>query len=132
MLRSIVFKWAILAAAGVAVLFFSPAVAQLAAGAGTAQVSGVHLTAEMTPPAFITYFTGLTYPDTSAGLTACDEEGGELVYISDGEDLGYNCQLGNPDAGVYNLWITYINPNCHSCGDSTANVALAVRSAADR
>jgi hypothetical protein len=105
---SIVLKSAIFAAAGIAVLFLYPMSAQAHATA-----SGV--TTDTSSP-IITYFTGLTYPDTSAGLSACDEEGEELVYISDGEDVGYSCQLGNPDAGVYNLWISYWKPGyCRTC-----------------
>ena len=64
----------------------------------------------------ITYFTGLTYPNPVAGLPTCDAEGEALVANSNGEDAGYSCQFGNPDAGVYNLWITYWNPNyCRTC-----------------
>jgi hypothetical protein len=108
MSRSIALKSVILAAAGIAALFFSPVAAQ-------AHTTASGITSNTQTP-IITYFTGLTYPDTSAGLTACDEEGQELVYISNGEDINYTCQLGNPDAGVYNLWITYWNPHyCRTC-----------------
>jgi hypothetical protein len=106
--KSIVLKSAGVVAAGIAAMFLCPLAAQAhvtPSGASSATVDPI-----------ITYFTGLTYPDTSAGLAACGSEGQELVYISDGEDIDYSCQLGNPDAGVYNLWITYWNPKyCRTC-----------------
>jgi hypothetical protein len=106
--KSIALKSASIVAAGIAALFFSPIAAQ-------AHTTTSSITSDTVDP-IITYFTGLTYPDTPAGLTACQEEGEELVYISDGEDINYSCQLGNPDAGVYNLWITYWNPKyCRTC-----------------
>jgi hypothetical protein len=52
-------------------------------------------------------FTGLTYPDTTAGLTACHAEG---VYWHDSvpsQNLAYECLLNDPDSGVYNLWILF-------------------------
>jgi hypothetical protein len=107
MLKSLAFKSAAIAAAGAAALFFSPALAQ----ASTASTA-----APATEPIIITYFTTLTYPDTSAGLLSCEEQGAGLVAESDGEDLNYNCELGDPDAGVYNLWIAYWNPSyCRTC-----------------
>jgi hypothetical protein len=50
-------------------------------------------------------FTGLTYPDTSTGLDECGAKGWLLEEGSDGEDVALSCRLGNPDAGVYNLWL---------------------------
>jgi hypothetical protein len=106
--KSFVLRSASIVAAGAAALFLSPVAAQAYAPPSAAASATVNPT--------ITYFTGLTYPDTSAGLAACTSEGEELVYISDGEDINYSCQLGNPDAGVYNLWITYWNPKyCRTC-----------------
>jgi hypothetical protein len=104
MLSSFAFKSAAIAAVGTAAFFFSPALAQASTAAPASE------------PIIITYFTTLTYPDTSAGLLSCQEQGAGLVAESDGEDLGYSCQLGDPDAGVYNLWISYWNPSyCRTC-----------------
>jgi hypothetical protein len=104
MLRSLAFKSAAIVAAGAGAFLFSPALAQASTAAPASE------------PIIITYFTTLTYPDTSAGLLSCEEQGSALVAESDGEDLGYNCELGDPDAGVYNLWITYWNPSyCRTC-----------------
>jgi hypothetical protein len=103
MLRPFVLKSAVITAAGTAAFFFSPVAAQA--------VTAIPATQDI-----ITYFTGLTYPDTSVGLSDCESEGEELIYISDGEDISYGCNLGTPDAGVYNLWITYWNPKvCRTC-----------------
>jgi hypothetical protein len=115
MIRSVALKSATIAAAGIAALFFSPVLAQAATASPAISASATPASPGAIDP-IITYFTGLTYPDTSTGLTDCDLEGETLVYISDGEDLGYQCKLGDPDSGVYNLWITYWNPNyCRTC-----------------
>jgi hypothetical protein len=50
-------------------------------------------------------FIGDTYPDTPAGLSDCQTEGLLLVTHSMGKTLAYDCILGSPDAGVYNLWL---------------------------
>jgi hypothetical protein len=49
-------------------------------------------------------YYGDTYPDTSAGLAACDAEGQSLIKAPINN---YNCILGNPNANVYNLWVLY-------------------------
>jgi hypothetical protein len=49
-------------------------------------------------------YYGDTYPDTSAGLAACDAEGQSLIKAPINN---YSCMLGNPNAGVYNLWVLY-------------------------
>jgi hypothetical protein len=55
-------------------------------------------------------------PHVLACLAACDSEGKALFDASDGDDLSYTCPLGNPDPGVYNLWITYYKPGyCRMC-----------------
>jgi hypothetical protein len=48
-------------------------------------------------------FTGLTYPDTSAGLAACNAEGRYLVTTYRNTDESYNCEP------AYQLWI-YFDP----------------------
>jgi hypothetical protein len=55
-----------------------------------------------TPDGIISAFTGCTYPDTAAGLAECDAMG---EYEAQHGSLGYSCPLGNPDPGVYNLWV---------------------------
>jgi hypothetical protein len=47
------------------------------------------------------YFTGFTYPDTSAGLTACNAKGQSLPKPP---NANWACELGTPNANVYNLW----------------------------
>jgi hypothetical protein len=46
-------------------------------------------------------FTGLTYPDTSAGLAACEAEGRYLVTTYHNTDQSYQCE------GAYQLWIWF-------------------------
>jgi hypothetical protein len=112
---SLVLKCAISASACVAGLFFTPLTAQaVTVASGAAGVSAV-------PAGQIveTSFTGLTYPDTSAGLSACDAQGAADITNAPplyGNVTGYSCELGDPDAGVYNLWLTYFNPHvCRTC-----------------
>jgi hypothetical protein len=46
-------------------------------------------------------FSGLTYPDTSAGLAACNAEGRYLVTEYHTTDQSYDCE------GAYQLWIYF-------------------------
>jgi len=62
------------------------------------------------PPNTQWEFSGLTYPDTNAGLTACHQEGVLLHQGAPTADIAWQCQLGNPDAGVWNLWILFHQP----------------------
>jgi hypothetical protein len=50
-------------------------------------------------------FGGATYPDTSAGYTACRTQGESDVSEFPYQFESWECQLSNPDAGVYNLWV---------------------------
>ncbi len=52
-------------------------------------------------------FTGLTYPDTAAGLAACHARG--VIYQQSGAGNPL-CWLGSPDAGLYGLWIVRVIP----------------------
>jgi hypothetical protein len=123
MTRSIVFKSAISGAACIAGLFFTPLTAQAItitpSLGGASAVSAAHGTVTPDAPIIETSFTGLTYPDTSAGLSACDAQGAADITNAPplyGNVIGYSCELGDPDAGVYNLWLTYYNPNyCRTC-----------------
>lgn len=46
-------------------------------------------------------FSGLTYPDTSAGLAACNAEGRYLITTYHNTDQSYNCEP------AYQLWIFF-------------------------
>jgi hypothetical protein len=46
-------------------------------------------------------FTGLTYPDTAAGLAACNTEGRYLITEYHSTDETYECQ------GAYQLWVYF-------------------------
>ncbi len=54
------------------------------------------------------WFTGDTYPLTPAGLAACQAEGAYLVANGPYDAPAYNCSSGNPDPGLYNLWLTIV------------------------
>jgi hypothetical protein len=56
------------------------------------------------PDAPTWWFTGYTYPDTSAGYSACAADG--EFENSAGGSINWSCKLGDPDAGVYNLWLS--------------------------
>jgi hypothetical protein len=47
-------------------------------------------------------YYGLTYPDTPAGLAACDAKGESLLKPS---IINYACLLSDPVLNVYNLWV---------------------------
>jgi hypothetical protein len=59
-------------------------------------------------------FFGLTYPDTSAGLAACNAEGSALHQALPQQNIFWQCRLNTPDPG-YDLWIFF-----HSEGNSPA------------
>jgi hypothetical protein len=116
--QSFVVKSVLSVAAGAGIFLFSPMTAQAVTLGPSATASALPTTAghvtSVNP--FIDVYTGLTYPDTSAGLSACDAEGAYLVAHGEGEVPGYYCTLGNPNAGVYNLWVVEWNPNyCRTC-----------------
>lgn len=82
-----------------------PAAAQAATSAPTAGIARVaasvgHSAAVPDLPPGEWEFTGLTYPDTSAGLAACEAEGLHLI-ITYPTDISYNC------LGAYQLWIYF-------------------------
>lgn len=62
-------------------------------------------------PGRFSVFTGDTYPDTSTGLAACDAQGHADEVHGLGYVVGYTCALGDPDAGVYNLWLIEQEPS---------------------
>jgi hypothetical protein len=101
MLRSFAVKSAIAITAVGGIFLLSPMT--LSAGAVTPSAA-VTVMPEGSAASFLVY-TGRTYPDTPAGKSACDAEGEYDVSHSNGEDVAYICELGNPNAGVYNLWV---------------------------
>ena len=82
-----------------------PVAAQAATSAPVART--VEMAAPNIPPNAQWQFEGATYPDTSAGLVACNSEGKLLFEEYPKTDLSWNCRLGSPDSGVYNLWILF-------------------------
>jgi hypothetical protein len=105
MRRSVSVMLLLLATLGASLVAMLPAAAQAATAARpfgficTPPAAVRHLTL---PDGVVSAFTGCTYPDTSAGLAACDAMG---VYEAQHGSLGYVCSLGDPDPGVYNLWV---------------------------
>jgi hypothetical protein len=98
MLRSFAVKSAISIAAGASIFLFAPTTMHAVATPGAAAT----VQPDLDPPWM---FIGDTYPDTPAGLSDCQTEGLLLVTHSMGKTLAYDCILGSPDAGVYNLWL---------------------------
>src|SRR5262249_20650631 len=49
------------------------------------------------------WFTGDTYPQTPAGLAACQAEGAYLIANGPYDAPAYNCSPGNPNPTLYNL-----------------------------
>jgi hypothetical protein len=97
---------------GAAAILVSPAAAQ---AAPTAPVGIAHAQVASGPRGGLTTsFTGLTYPDTSAGAIACAVQGNYLVTDPGSHTVSYQCLLNNPNAGVYNLWTTWY-PNGSGC-----------------
>jgi hypothetical protein len=97
-------KLALLAALAALMALLSPAAAQAATHHGT------HGTIH---PDYAT-FTGYTYPDTALGLTACNADGQYILDNSGGNYQDWRCELNNPDAGLYGLYmVTYL---CYPCG----------------
>jgi hypothetical protein len=94
-------KAMLLAAVGASMALALPAVAQ-AAAASPAVHAAQAARSQIRPNGEIEWFTGDTYPDTSAGLAACTARG--VQYESTGAG-SWSCWLGNPDAGLYGLWI---------------------------
>jgi hypothetical protein len=101
MLRSFAAKSVLSIAAGASIFLFSP-MAPHALAQATSTGDRAAATPDTAP--YVDVFTFNTYPETSAGLSACDTEGAYLKahasYIA-----GYFCEAGDPDAGVYNLWV---------------------------
>jgi hypothetical protein len=85
-----------------------PVAAQAASSAPAARIArvaasaGRHAVVPDIPPNGQWQFTGLTYPDTSAGLAACEAEGAHLVTTYHATDITYACQ------GAYQLWIYFV------------------------
>jgi|SRR5580693_526574 hypothetical protein len=85
-----------------------PLAAQAATSAPAASTSAVRqaVSPNLDPGTEFEFF-GLTYPDTTAGLEACQAEGASLHAGLPAQDLSSECLFGNPNKGVYNLWILF-------------------------
>jgi hypothetical protein len=92
-------------------LTMSGALLSLALGASLAIPTAAQAAAkpDIPPGAQWTYF-GLTYPDTVAGSQACAKEGEYLHETVPQQNLAWECRLGSPNAGVYNLWVLFETP----------------------
>jgi hypothetical protein len=86
----------LLSAAGATMALALPATAQAATS-----TPAVH-SATVRPHGEIEFFTGFTFPDTAAGLAACEAKGN--TERSEGEGSP-TCILGDPDAGMYGLFV---------------------------
>jgi hypothetical protein len=102
-------KAVFLSALGATMVLALPAAAQAATSGPAA-----HNASAVVPNGEIEWFTGYTYPDTAAGLAACTAEG--VSYEADGVG-SWTCWLGNPDAGLYGLWVlTHVGPDATASG----------------
>jgi hypothetical protein len=111
MLKLFIAKPLVIAALGVTVALGS----SMAANAGVASSNApVTHSVIKSGTILITYFTGDTYPETSAGLSSCQKEG-EALVAAGGPNFSYSCDPGDPDAGLYNLWISKWVPGCGTC-----------------
>jgi hypothetical protein len=90
-------KLALFAAIGAGLILAAPAAAQASTSALSSPATSVAV-----PNGEIWWFSGYTYPDTSAGYSACVAEG---VYERSHGVSTYSCWLDNPDAGLYGLWL---------------------------
>jgi hypothetical protein len=85
-----------------------PVAAQAATSAPAASISaGRQVASPAIEPGSEWEFSGLTYPDTTAGLAACHAEGVYFHESVPSQNLAYECLLNDPDSGVYNLWILF-------------------------
>lgn len=82
---------------GAIMVLVLPAAAQAATSAPASHNASVAV-----PNGEIEWFTGYTYADTAAGLAACTAKG--VSYEQEGVG-SWSCWLGNPDAGLYGLWV---------------------------
>jgi hypothetical protein len=83
------------------------------AGTHMTDTAGHHVAAEPFQT-FEWIFSGVTYPNTSAGASDCQAEGEFLVGYDPDTWAGYRCLLNNPDAGVINLWLLEVI-GCRYC-----------------
>jgi hypothetical protein len=105
MARLAISKAMLLSVIGASMALAAPVAAQAAAAPAAAHAShnASMIRASMVRPnGEILWFTGDTYPDTSAGLAACTAKGVSIESTGGGS---WSCWLGNPDAGLYGLWI---------------------------
>jgi hypothetical protein len=95
-------------------VFVLSATAQAATSAPTAGIAGMatpaghHAVRPAVQPVWL--FFGSTYPDTSAGLAACNADGAALIADNSPEWSRWQCRLNTPHAGSYNLWVYVSGP----------------------
>jgi hypothetical protein len=94
-------KAMVLSVLGASLVVAWPASAQ-ATTSVPASAHASHHASTARPNDLVEVFTGHTYPDTAAGLAACQAEG--KIYQQSGAGVPY-CWLGEPDAGLYGLWM---------------------------
>jgi hypothetical protein len=56
----------------------------------------------------------MTFPDTQAGLTECNNIGVGLITEPGSKYFDYQCIENNPNPG-YNLWGFWSDSNCNTC-----------------
>jgi hypothetical protein len=96
-----VFTGAAVAAAGTAAFTFFPMQAQAVTTAFPRPAVAVTLNPQI-PDGYHWLFTGLSYPDTTAGRDACNDQGAlEIQYSA----YSYQCIYDDPHAGRINLWV---------------------------
>jgi hypothetical protein len=99
MSRPVPGKLALLTAIAAGLVLAAPA----AAAQAHTPAPAAHSVSSARPDGVILYFSGDTYPDTPAGQSACNVEGA-YDRAHDGVS-SWSCELGNPHAGLYNLWL---------------------------
>jgi hypothetical protein len=91
---------------GAGLVFAVPAFAQAATSA-PATAHARYAASSARPDDEVFRFTGDTYPDTTAGLAACEAQG--KIFAAEGEGVT-DCWLGEPDAGLYGLYMVRTIP----------------------
>jgi hypothetical protein len=105
MVRSAAAKSVMSMAAAAGIFLFSP-MALHASALSPSAGDRASVTPDTSP--YVLVWTGYTYPDTQAGLSACDAEGTYLESHSQYRDIvGYNCTLYE---GEYDLYLIQYDP----------------------
>lgn len=102
MFRPVTGRVALLTAIAAGLVLAVPAAAQAHTQPHTPPPAA-HAVSSARPDGVILYFSGDTYPDTAAGQSACNAEG--FYERAHGGVSSWACLLGDPHAGLYNLWL---------------------------